>query len=235
MTEQKLLFRQLFDHESSTYTYVLADIISRDAIIIDPVLEQLERDLKLINELSITLKYTLETHTHADHITAASKIAEATGAKKVTGINSGAECADIKLADGDMLTFGSVELKALATPGHTHGCMTYLVGDKAFTGDALFIRGCGRTDFQEGSAIRLFDSVREKLFSLPDSTKVYPAHDYKGHSSSTIGEEKIYNPRLKLSISKPEFIAIMNSLNLPEPKKIHEAVVANLNCGQIAS
>ena len=232
--KNSLILRQLFDQESSTYTYLLADSKSKEAILIDPVLEKVDRDLRLISELGLKLKYTIETHTHADHITGATRISQSTGAKKVAGKFSGSECADIYLDDLDQLQFGEHKLKALATPGHTDGCTSYYVEGMVFTGDALLIRSNGRTDFQQGSSERLFESVKSKLYSLPDETLLYPGHDYKGETVSTIGEEKLYNTRIKASTPKEVFIKTMSELNLAQPKKIHEAVPANLKCGQVS-
>ena len=230
---ETMIFRQLFDQDSWTFTYLLADTESKEAILIDPVYERASRDIQLIEELGCKLKYTIETHTHADHITAATKISRATGAKKVAGKKSGADCADILIDDGDSLEFGRFRVKCLATPGHTDGCMSYLVEDMIFTGDALFVRGNGRTDFQQGSPETLYDSITKKIYTLPETTKVFPAHDYKGHSMSTVKEEKMYNPRIHAQVSKEEFVKTMNSLDLPDPKKIHEAVPANLICGNV--
>lgn len=228
-----ILFQQLFEKESSTFTYILADSKTREAVIIDPVLETAERDLKLINELNLKLLFILETHIHADHVTGAWNLAQSTGAKIAVSASAEAKGADLKLADSQELKFGNFTLKALSTPGHTNTCMCYLVGDRVFTGDTLMIRANGRTDFQDGSAETLYQSVRSKLFTLPDETLVYPAHDYKGFSSSTIGDEKLHNSRLKSSITQTEFIKIMAELKLAEPKKMNIAVPANLNCGKL--
>jgi sulfur dioxygenase len=214
-----------------TYTYLLGDSETREAVIIDPVLERTDRDLKLIEELGLKLKYILDTHVHADHITGSSDLKKATGAKIVLGENTCVDCADILLKDGNALTFGSHTLKGLSTPGHTEGCMSFYTEGMVFTGDALFIRGTGRTDFQGGSSETLFESITEKLFTLPDDTIIYPGHDYRGVTLSYIGEEKQFNPRVGAGISKGDFVAIMESLNLPNPKKIHEAVPANQVCG----
>lgn len=229
---KNIIFKQLFDKDSSTYTYLLADTISKEGILIDPVREQYERDMELINELGIKLKYTLETHAHADHITAADQIRKETGAKAVAGKESGVDCADILVGEADTLEFGGLTIKVIATPGHTKGCISYFINGLVFTGDTLFIRGTGRTDFQGGSARDLFNSVTKRLFSLPDETVVYPGHDYKGRTASTIAEEKKFNPRLKSGITEDEFVELMNNLDLPYPKKIHEAVPANLKCGK---
>lgn len=226
-----LIFHQLFEKESSTYTYLIGDPSTKEAIIIDPVIEMVERDVKLIQELGLNLKYVLDTHVHADHVTGSGEIRNRTGAQ--VGVSSAYDmsCPDLHLEDGQEISFGSQTVKVIHTPGHTSGCLSYKIGNMVFTGDALLIRGCGRTDFQEGSSEKLFHSVREKIFSLPDDTVVFPAHDYKGFTHSSIGVEKRFNPRLKESLSKEDFVEIMASLKLPFPKKIQEAVPANLVCG----
>ncbi len=226
-------FRQLFDQESSTYTYLLVDKNIKQAILIDSVVEQVERDIKLLQELGLSLRYCLETHVHADHITGTAKLRELTGCLSVVPEKAQVSCADRLIKDGEILQLGSIKVEAIATPGHTDSHLTYKVNDKIFTGDALFIRGCGRTDFQGGDAGTLYDSVTQRLFTLPDETFVYPAHDYRGHTASTIGEEKQWNPRF-VGHSREEFIELMGNLNLPEPKKIMEAVPANKRCGSEA-
>lgn len=228
-----MIFRQLFDLQSSTYTYLLADAGTREAILIDPVFEHARRDAALIEELGLRLQYTLETHVHADHVTGASLLKRRFGSKIAISADSGAEGADRALADGDRVEFGAHALEARATPGHTGGCMSFVLDGQsmAFTGDALLIRGCGRTDFQQGSAPRLFRSVRERLFSLPDDCLLYPAHDYRGLTSSSVGEERIYNPRLAESIGEGDFVGYMDNLGLAHPKLMQVAVPANLRCG----
>ncbi|TVQ64957.1 MAG: MBL fold metallo-hydrolase [Spirulina sp. DLM2.Bin59] len=229
-----MIFRQLFDPETSTYTYLIADPETKEAIFVDPVLEQVERDLKILEELGLTLRYSMETHIHADHVTGTGKLREKTGCSGVAPKESGVVCADINCSHGDRFTVGAITVEAIATPGHTHCDITYLVnGTHLLTGDSLFIRGCGRTDFQSGSAAALYESITEKLFTLPDHVWVYPGHDYRGHTVSTIGEEKQYNPRLA-GQDKAAFVELMGSLNLPNPKKIMEAVPANQHCGQDA-
>lgn len=227
-----MLFQQLFEPTSSTFTYLLADPVSREAVIIDSVQETFDRDLKLIRDLELKLLYALETHIHADHVTACGPIADKTGAKTAMSAASSAKGVDVLLNDQSTLKFGPFEITALATPGHTHSCMSYFVNGKVFTGDALLIRGCGRTDFQEGSAETLYRSVHQKLFSLSDETVVYPSHDYKGFTSSTIGIEKKLNPRLGGDRPLSEFVEIMRNLKLDPPKKIDIAVPANMNCGR---
>lgn len=226
-----LLFHQLFEKESSTYTYLLADKNTKEAVLIDPVKETVERDLSLVKDLGLQLKFILDTHVHADHVTGSGEIRRRTGAK--VGVSSAYDlsCPDLHIEDGQEIRFGEFVIKAIHTPGHTSGCLSYQLGNKVFTGDALLIRGCGRTDFQEGSSENLYRSVREKLFTLPDETIVYPAHDYKGFTQSSIGLEKRLNPRLNLSLTKEDFISIMSNLKLAYPKKIQEAVPANLQCG----
>ena len=227
-----MLFRQLYDSESSTYTYLIADLDSKEAILVDPVLEQVERDLKLLRELGLNLRYCLETHIHADHITSTGKLRELTGCLGIVPERAHANCADRQIQDEEDLELGSIYIEAIATPGHTDSHMAYLVnGERVLTGDALFIRGCGRTDFQSGDAGTLYDSVTKKLFTLPDATLVYPAHDYRGHTVSTIGEEKQFNPRFA-GRDKNNFIQFMNNLDLPEPKKMMEALPANERCGR---
>lgn len=227
-----MIFRQLFEQETGTYTYLIADPETREAALVDPVVETLERDLQLLKELGLTLRYCLETHIHADHITATGKIRELTKCKGVVPVNASAECADIFLGDGEVLQVGSVEIRAIATPGHTDSHNAYLVnGDRVLTGDSLLIRGCGRTDFQSGSTTDLYHSVTQKLFTLPAATLVYPGHDYKGFTVSTIAEEKQHNPRFAAQ-TEDSFITLMANLNLPNPKKIMEAVPANQRCGK---
>ena len=229
-----MIFRQLFDPQSSTYTYLLADSLTREAVLIDPVFEHARRDAALIGELDVKLLFTLETHVHADHVTGASLLKRRLESRIALSKESGAEGADRYLADGDVIAFGMRTLEARATPGHTSGCMSYVLDDrsKAFTGDALLIRGCGRSDFQQGSAPLLFQSVRERLFSLPDDCLLYPGHDYRGITASSIGEEKKYNPRLALTIGEADFVGYMTNLGLAHPKLMDVAVPANLRCGR---
>jgi sulfur dioxygenase len=224
--EAIMIFRQLFDTESSTYTYLLADSQTHEGVIIDPVREHAERDLALIDELGIKLKFIIDTHVHADHITAASAIKAKTGALSAVALDCAASGFDRMLVDGDNIQFGNEKIKVVATPGHTLGSMSLLWRDRVFTGDTLLIGGCGRADFQNGDASALYKSITQKLFTLPDDTLVYPGHDYHQRRVSTIGEEKQTNPRLA-GKSETEFIAIMASLNLPKPRRIEEAVPAN--------
>jgi glyoxylase-like metal-dependent hydrolase (beta-lactamase superfamily II)/rhodanese-related sulfurtransferase len=229
-----MIFRQLFDPQSSTYTYLLADEPSREAIIIDPVFEQVRREIALIGELDLRLKTTLETHVHADHVTGAWLLKERLGCKIALSKESGAQGADAYLGQGDRVAFGKRYVEARATPGHTNGCTTYVLDDlsAAFTGDALLIRGCGRTDFQQGSARALFNSVRSQIFSLPASCIVYPGHDYSGSTASSVGEEIAHNPRLGAHIREDDFRGYMDNLGLAHPKKMDIAVPANLKCGK---
>lgn len=226
-----MLFRQLFDKEPSTYTYLIADENTKAAILVDPVLEQVERDLQLIQELGLTLHYCLETHIHADHITGTGKLRQLTGCLGIVPENAPASCADKQIKDGEILELGSIVIQAIATPGHTDSHAAYLVNnERLLTGDSLLIRGCGRTDFQNGDAGTLFDVITQKLFTLPDEILVYPGHDYKGFTVSTIGEEKQYNPRFK-GHTRYSFIRFMSNLKLPNPQKMMAAVPANERCG----
>lgn len=232
-----MMFRQLFDPESSTYTYLLADEETREAILIDPVIEQVDRDLGIVADLGLQVRFVVDTHVHADHITAAGVIRERTGAKTVLSHRAGVGCADISAKDGDQIPFGRYHLEVRETPGHTNGCLTYVTSDRAmvFSGDALLIRGSGRTDFQQGDARALYRSVHEKIFSLPASTLIYPGHDYKGRTVSSVDEEKRLNPRLGGGRTEEEFVEIMRRLELAYPKKIDVALPANLKCGVAAS
>lgn len=224
-------FRQLFDNVSSTYTYLLADACSRDAVLIDPVLEHAERDRGVVQDLGLNLVYVINTHMHADHITGTGLLKKLVpGCKSVISRQSGAK-ADIYIDEGDEIKFGRHALKVLSTPGHTNGCVTYHIPEQgaAFTGDALLIRGCGRTDFQEGDPTRLYHSVHCKIFTMPASTRLYPAHDYKGLTVTTVDEERRLNPRLTKSLE--QFVDIMNNLGLAYPKMIDKALPANKCCG----
>ena len=225
-----LSFRQLFDRESCTYTYVLAD---RDrAVIIDPVQEHADRDARILEELGLDLEWILDTHVHADHITGAGALQRRFGVPRVISRASGAS-ADRLVEDGDRIEFGGRSLEVRLTPGHTAGDVTYVLDDQgcAFTGDALLVRGCGRTDFQEGDAHVLFRSVRERILSLPDDTRLYPAHDYLGRTVTTVKEERAFNPRLGDGRSEDEFVHLMANLGLARPAKIDVAVPANLKGG----
>jgi glyoxylase-like metal-dependent hydrolase (beta-lactamase superfamily II)/rhodanese-related sulfurtransferase len=229
-----LIFRQLFDPQSSTYTYLLGESQSRAAVLIDPVFEQVRRDAALIDELGLKLIATLETHVHADHVTGASLLKQRCGSKIMVSKAGRAEGADRYLEQDDVIAFGNRRLLVRATPGHTGGCVTYVLDDStmAFTGDCLLIRGSGRTDFQEGDAAAMYRSVREQLFSLPADCLLYPAHDYRGLTVTSVAEERRYNPRLGGDIAVGDFAGYMNNLRLAHPKMIDVAVPANLRCGQ---
>jgi sulfur dioxygenase len=232
-----MIFRQLFEPISSTYTYLIGSEETREAALIDPVLEAVDRDLELLRELGLTLKYTLETHIHADHVTGAARLRERTGSKAAVPEKSSANHADIAVREGEPLVIGKLVLEPLYTPGHTDDHHAYLLRTDGaaclFTGDALMIEGCGRTDFQNGNAATLYRSVHSKFFSLPDDTLVYPGHDYQQRRVSSIGQEKARNPRLGGGKTLEEFVAIMNGLNLPRPKRMDVAVPANRECGEV--
>lgn len=232
-----MLFRQLFDPQTSTYTYLLADEVTREAVLIDTVKEQVDRDAQVLLELGLTLVATVETHVHADHVTGASSLKRRFGQTIIYPVTSGASGADRYVGEGDTIAFGSHSLSVRLTPGHTAGCATYVTDDQgaAFTGDALLIRGSGRTDFQEGDARQLWDSVHNQILSLPESTRLYPGHDYKGRTMSTVAEEKQHNPRLGGSRTQEEFVHIMDNLGLSYPRHIDRALPANLALGIEAS
>jgi sulfur dioxygenase len=224
------------DDRGESRSYIISDHDSKQAVIIDPIMENVDRDVSVIRELGLLLAFAVETHVHADHITGASLIKDKTNAQIVyggaaKGVVTGA---DRFLSDGEELRFGRTSMVALATPGHTDGCTSYVLPGAVFTGDALFIRGNGRTDLQGGSPEKLFESVRKKLFTLPDDTIVYPGHDYHGRVSSTIGEEKQFNERLKMSIDKTTFVETMNKRRTPRPAKMDVAIPANLKAGRTA-
>ena len=226
-----MIFRQLYEPLSSTYTYLLGDQDSGLAILIDPVITAMDRDLAEVRELGLKLAYTVDTHIHADHITAARELKRSVGSKIAAPAPDRLPCADLGLEDGKPLQVGCIVLHPLHTPGHTDGHFAYLVDDRLFSGDALLIEGCGRTDFQNGNADALYDSVHRKLFTLPDETLVYPAHDYKQRFVSSIGQEKKRNPRLGDGKTLEAFKVIMSNLNLPYPKFIDYAVPGNRQCG----
>jgi len=233
LDQSSIGIRQLFDDVSSTFTYLLWDKETLDAVLIDPVDTKVDRDLEVVTEEGVKLIYGINTHAHADHITGTGILkTKVEGLKSVISEASGA-VADIKFAPGDKIHFGGRYLETRATPGHTAGCVSYVTDDgkMVFTGDALLIQGCGRTDFQGGSASTLYDSVHSQLFTLSDDCIVYPAHDYKGRFSSTIGDEKKTNPRLGGGKTKEEFTEIMDNLGLSYPKMIDVAVPANMRCG----
>jgi sulfur dioxygenase len=229
-----LMFRQLFDPASSTYTYLLADSKGGEAVIIDSVFEQVRRDAALIAELGLRLVYALETHIHADHVTGAWLLRQRTGCRIAVSADSGAEGADRYLASDDVIAFGARNLSVRKTPGHTSGCLTYVLGDRsmAFTGDCLLIRGSGRTDFQQGDPLAMYRSVHHEIFTLPDDCLLYPAHDYRGLTVTSVGEERRFNPRLGGETGEADFTGQMRNLRLAHPKKIDVAVPANLKCGR---
>lgn len=227
-----MIFRQLFEPVSSTYTYLLADPHSREALLIDPVLEEVETYVTLLAELGLRLVYTLETHVHADHVTAGSALRDRLGSRTVVHADSGAECADVQVRHGSHVQVGAVTLEVREVPGHTNGCVAYVGADRVFTGDALLIGGCGRTDFQQGDSGRLYDNVHGQILSLPPDTLIYPGHDYKGRTVSTVKEERAINARLGGGKTREEFIAIMADLKLAYPKQIDRAVPANQACGR---
>jgi sulfur dioxygenase len=229
-----LMFRQLFDPPSSTYTYLLADSRSAAAVIIDPVFEQVRRDAALIEELGLRLVYALETHVHADHVTGAWLLKQRTGCLIGLSAESGAEGADRYLVQDDVLAFGDRNLQVRRTPGHTSGCLTYILDDRsmAFTGDCLLVRGSGRTDFQQGDPHAMYRSVHQQIFTLPDACLLYPAHDYRGLTVTSVREERRFNPRLGGEIAEGDFTGYMRNLRLAHPKKLDVAVPANLKCGR---
>jgi glyoxylase-like metal-dependent hydrolase (beta-lactamase superfamily II) len=232
-----MIFRQLFEPVSSTFTYLIACQETREAVLIDPVLETVERDLALLDNLALTLKYTVETHIHADHVTGAARLRDATGSRAAVPEKSAAAHADVAVREGEPIRFGTLALEPLYVPGHTDDHHAYLLKRdgawRVFTGDALMIDGCGRTDFQNGDAATLYRSVHDKLFSLPDETLVYPGHDYQQRFVSSIAQERARNPRLGAGKTPDEFVAIMKALNLPRPKKMDLAVPANRECGEV--
>ena len=225
-----MIFRQLFDSTSGTYTYLLASRRGGEALIVDPVLEKVERYIQLVNELDLRLVKAADTHLHADHITGLGALRDRTHCITVMGERSKADVVSMRLAEGDKLTVEGLVLDVIYTPGHTDDSYSFLMRDRIFTGDTLLIRGTGRTDFQNGDPRAQYDSIFNKLLRLPDETLVYPAHDYKGEMVSTIGEEKAFNPRLQVK-SIDEYIELMNSLDLPNPKMMDVAVPANMRVG----
>jgi len=229
--EKKMIFKQLFDTETWTYTYLIADTVSKEAVLIDPVNTHIEAYIALLDEYGLQLKYSLETHVHADHITASGLLRQLLGAQTAVSQLCGAETADLQIQDGDIFELGASEqIKVVATPGHTRGSISFLWRDRVFTGDSLLIGGCGRTDFQGGDAGALYDCITQRLFTLPDETLVYPGHDYQERWVSSIKQERSTNPRLA-GKTREEFIEIMKNLNLPKPRLIDEAVPANRYCG----
>jgi sulfur dioxygenase len=227
-------FRQLYDSVSSTYTYLLADPQTREALLIDPVFERHDRDAALVRELGLQLRVTIDTHCHADHVTGAWRMQQAFGCEIASAAVIGARPVDRALRHGDEVRAGAVALEVRATPGHTDGCLSFVTADRGmvFTGDALLVRGCGRTDFQQGDPHTLYRSIHEQLFSLPETCLVYPGHDYEGRTSSSIAEEKRYNARIGGDAREEDFVGYLKNLGLPHPKQIAVAVPANLRSGQ---
>ncbi|MDA0785535.1 MAG: MBL fold metallo-hydrolase [Proteobacteria bacterium] len=225
-----MIFRQLFDSESSTYTYLMASRRGGEAVIIDPVLDKVDRYLQLLEELDLRLIKAVDTHVHADHITGLGALRDRTRCITVMGEQSGVDVVSMRVAEGDMIDIEGLSLDVVYTPGHTDDSYSFLMDDRVFTGDTLLIRGTGRTDFQHGDSRAQYDSIFNKLLKLPDDTLVYPAHDYKGDTVSTIGEERAYNPRLQVA-SEAEYVEIMDNLNLANPKMMDVAVPANLKIG----
>lgn len=233
----RLLFRQLFDADTGTFTYLLADVPSRRAVVIDPVFEQHARDLSLLRELGIELVASLDTHAHADHVTGSWLLHAATGCAIGLAAAAGAENVTLPLRDGDCVSFGSRHLEARSTPGHTDGCLTYVLDDRslAFTGDALLVRGCGRCDFQQGDAHALWNSLTGRILSLPDACLLYPGHDYSGRGVTSVAEEKAFNARLGGAASERDFLGHMQNMKLPHPGRIAVALPANLRSGRPAA
>lgn len=229
-----MLFRQFFDLESSTYTYLLSDQRGGEALIIDPVIAQVAQYGQAIRELGLQLVVALDTHTHADHITGLGQLRDDLGCVTMMGWQSRAECVSHRVREGERIQVGDISLTAMYTPGHTDDSYSFVLDDRVFTGDTLLIRGSGRTDFQNGDPHAAYDSLFNKLLRLADGTLVYPAHDYKGWTVSTIGEERRYNPRLQVD-SADEYAHLMNNLNLPSPKMMDVAIPANQACGQVSA
>jgi len=229
-----MIFRQLFDHESSTYTYLLADRKGGEALLIDPVLEQTDKYVRLVDELGLRLVMAVDTHIHADHLTALGALRDHTGCATAMGEQTKAECVSVRLRDGELVRVDDLALEVLYTPGHTDDSYSLVLPDRVFTGDTLLIRGTGRTDFQNGDPAAQYDSLFGRLLRLADDTQVYPAHDYNGMTVSTIGEEKAHNPRLQVR-SKQEYVDLMNGLVLASPRLMDVAVPANRACGRKAA
>src|SRR5690349_14607515 len=225
-----MIFRQLFDSVSSTYTYIIASRRGGEALVIDPVLEKVDRYIQLVDELDLRLVKAVDTHLHADHITGLGALRDRTHCVTVMGERSKVDVVSMRLSEGDKLTIEGIALDVLYTPGHTDDSYSFLMGDRVFTGDTLLIRGTGRTDFQNGNAHAQYDSIFNKLLRLPEETMIFPAHDYKGETVSTIGEEKRFNPRLQVK-SEAEYVELMNNLKLPNPKLMDVAVPANMRVG----
>ena len=225
-----MIFKQVFDKKTSTYTYLIASSKGREALIIDPVLDNINEYISLLNELDLKLVKVIDTHIHADHITGASKLKNQTSCTTIMGEQTPANAVDLKVKDEEIIKLDQIEIKALYTPGHTSDSFSFLMNDYLFSGDTLLINGTGRTDFQNGSAKDAYNSIFNKLLKLPEKTLLYPAHDYNGEKVSSIGKEKKFNPRLQVS-SENEYAEIMNNLNLPEPKMMNVNVARNIKLG----
>jgi len=227
-----MIFRQFFERESCTFTYLIAERIGGEALLIDPVLSEVDQYLRALEELELKLVFAVDTHVHADHITGLGKLRDSSGCATIMGQQSRADCVSQKVRDGELLSVDGLQVEARYTPGHTDDSYSFLLKDRVFTGDTLLIRGTGRTDFQNGDARAQYDSLFNNLLTLPEATTVFPAHDYKGWTSSTIGEEIKHNPRLQVT-NVEQYVEIMQGLNLPKPKLLHVAVPANLGCGMV--
>lgn len=228
-----MLFKQFFEPDTSTFTYLLACEKTKQAVLIDTVESEVPIYLKELEAQGLKLVYTLETHVHADHVTGADTLRQKLGSKSVVHRDAGAMCGDLLVTDGVHIIVGTIDLEVRYTPGHTNGCISFFAGDRIFTGDSLLIGGCGRTDFQQGNSGQLFDSIQNQIFSLPDEVIVYPGHDYNGNTQSTVGEERKNNKRLGGGKSREEFIQIMSELKLAYPKYIDVALPANQACGRV--
>ena len=228
-----MLFKQFFESDTSTFTYLLACEKTKQAVLIDTVESEVPIYLKELEAQGLKLVYTLETHVHADHVTGADTLRQKLGSKSVVHRDAGAMCGDLLVTDGVHIIVGTIDLEVRYTPGHTNGCISFFAGDRIFTGDSLLIGGCGRTDFQQGNSGQLYDSIQNQIFSLPDEVIVYPGHDYNGNTQSTVGEERKNNKRLGGGKSREEFIQIMSELKLAYPKYIDVALPANQACGRV--
>lgn len=228
-----MLFKQFFEPDTSTFTYLLACEKTKQAVLIDTVESEVPKYLKELDTQGLKLVYTLETHVHADHVTGADALRQKLGSKSVVHRDAGAMCGDLLVTDGVHIIVGTIDLEVRYTPGHTNGCISFFAGDRIFTGDSLLIGGCGRTDFQQGNSGQLYDSIHTHIFSLPDEVIVYPGHDYNGNTQSTVGEERKNNKRLGGGKSREDFIQIMSELKLAYPKYIDVALPANQACGRV--